>query len=246
MVPPLSGVRLEFAPSDGSRAVTSLSQANPDEVASGQPVRSFASYAGMRHYPGWWWSATTGDHVPYESLLERERIMLADFDTGITHIAAQPFGITGSLNGVDRRHVPDFLLRGPNEVLVVDVKPARMLDRPEVADVLEWTTALMAERGWRYEVWSGASATTLENVRFLAQGRRPLVDDAALATLRRTGQTGDSLAKALATAVASEPSLSIESARAAMVRLLWRQEWRVDLATPVNGASRITRTGAPA
>lgn len=246
MVPPLSGVRLEFEPSDGSRTVTTLAEANPHEVASGRPVRSFASYVGMGHYPGWWWSATTGDHVAYESLLERDRIMLADFDACITHIAAQPFGITGILNGAERRHVPDLLLRSSGDVLVVDVKPDRLLDKPEVAEVLEWTATLMAERGWRYEVWSGAHATTLENLRFLAQGRRPLVDDAAMAALRRTGHAGDSLSTALVAAVASEPSLSLDDARAAMIRLLWLQEWQVDLAIPVNDDSRITKTGAPA
>lgn len=35
-----------------------------------------AARARMRHYPGWWWSATMGDHVGHESLLERDRLML--------------------------------------------------------------------------------------------------------------------------------------------------------------------------
>lgn len=44
----------------------------------------------------------------------------------------------------------------------------------------------MAERGWRYEVWSGTSEVLLTNVRFIAQGRRPaLVHAPAVAPLAR-------------------------------------------------------------
>ena len=35
-------------------------------------VRSFPSYRGQRNWPGLWRSATMGDHVGYESWLERD------------------------------------------------------------------------------------------------------------------------------------------------------------------------------
>ena len=145
MPPALSAVRLEFAPSDGHSAVATLGLA--DAIAAGHPVRTFPMHAHMKHYPGWWWSATTNDLVAYESLLERDRLMLADFDTTVEAIAAQPFGLSGPLHGVERHHVPDFLLRTSSGTLVVDVKPARVLKRVEVAEVLEWTASLMAQRG---------------------------------------------------------------------------------------------------
>ena len=46
------------------------------------PARSFRWARGQGHFPGWWWLATTGRHVGYESWLERDHLMLLDFDPG--------------------------------------------------------------------------------------------------------------------------------------------------------------------
>ncbi|WP_326809688.1 reverse transcriptase domain-containing protein [Streptomyces scopuliridis] len=43
------------------------------EFEAGLPVRGFPSYRGQRHFPGLYWSATTGGHVGFESWLERDR-----------------------------------------------------------------------------------------------------------------------------------------------------------------------------
>jgi hypothetical protein len=46
-------------------------------------------------------------------------------------IARQPFGLTGWDDDVMRRHVPDNLLsRRDGSVEVVDVQPARLVDKP--------------------------------------------------------------------------------------------------------------------
>jgi len=37
------------------------------------PVRTFRWSRGERHFPGWYWAATTGRYVGLESRLERER-----------------------------------------------------------------------------------------------------------------------------------------------------------------------------
>lgn len=60
-------------------------------VGSGRPVRSFPTYKGQRNYPGLLWTATTGALVGYESLLERDRLWLADFDPVVRQISGQPF-----------------------------------------------------------------------------------------------------------------------------------------------------------
>ncbi len=46
-------------------------------------------------------------------------------------MASQPFGISGRDGGCVRRHVPDYLLVGPGNVTVIDVKPFEQLRRPE-------------------------------------------------------------------------------------------------------------------
>ena len=138
-------------------------------VLSAVPWRSVRSHRGQRHLPGWYWSATTGGHVVYESRLELARLLLADFDPDVVGIAAQPFLVRDA----DRRHVPDFLLRrADGSVLIVNVKPAERLGGRAVADALAWAGRVFAERGWEHEVWSGADAQLLANVRFLAGYRR--------------------------------------------------------------------------
>jgi hypothetical protein len=64
-------------------------------------------------------------HLGYESLLERDCLLLADFDSEIVGIAPQPLWLIGDDNGALRRHVPDLLLaRRDGSFVVVDVLPA--------------------------------------------------------------------------------------------------------------------------
>jgi hypothetical protein len=50
------------------------------------PIRRFFAWPGKRNYEGLWWSSTVRAHVPFESLLEREYLMWADFDPDIVAI----------------------------------------------------------------------------------------------------------------------------------------------------------------
>jgi hypothetical protein len=68
--------------------------------------------------------------------------------------------------GKARRHVPDLLLRhGSDLVTVVFFKRAHRVSDPKVEAVFRWTQRMVATRGWAFEVWSGADAVVLENVR---------------------------------------------------------------------------------
>jgi hypothetical protein len=75
-------------------------------------------------------------------------LLLADFDPGVTAIAAQPFLLRAQAGGRLRRHVPDFLLvRADHTVQVVNVKPAARLADPAVAEALAWPGPLFEARG---------------------------------------------------------------------------------------------------
>ena len=106
---------------------------------------------------GWYWSSTLSRLVVYESRLELARIMLADFDSSVTGIVAQPFLLTGADGTRERRHVPDLLLvSADGGVTVVDVKaPSRMAD-PGVCKQFAWTRRACAGRGWAFQTWSRA------------------------------------------------------------------------------------------
>jgi hypothetical protein len=55
------------------------------------PMRRFGARKGQRHLSGLWWSATTGEHVGFESWLERDHLVALDFDRSVAGIASQPF-----------------------------------------------------------------------------------------------------------------------------------------------------------
>jgi hypothetical protein len=54
------------------------------------PWRTFRWYEGHRHYSGQYWSATERSLVIYESRMELAALLLADFDTAVERIVAQP------------------------------------------------------------------------------------------------------------------------------------------------------------
>jgi hypothetical protein len=96
-----------------------------------------------------WWSSTVCAHVPFESLLEREYLMWADFEPDIVAIAAQPLallwprGTTGHKN-----HVPDFFVRMSNgDGRLVDVRHPDCVE--DAAAQFDLTRHVCAEVGWQ-------------------------------------------------------------------------------------------------
>ena len=76
---------------DGTARRVPLAVCAGERFEDAVPVRSFHWAKGAAHFPGLWWSSTTLAHVGFESWLERDHVMLMDFDPGITGIASQPF-----------------------------------------------------------------------------------------------------------------------------------------------------------
>ena len=204
------------------------------------PWRQVRSRHGQAHYPGSYASATTGRFVVYESRLELARLLLADFDPQVEQIYAQPFRLAARLGGRMRHHVPDFLLMSAaGTARLVNVKPAERLRDPQVAEALAWPGVLARRLGWEYEVWSGADATVLENVRFLAGYRRPGVVPAAEVD-RAWGlvRDGEQLADAELRLAGGRPR---HEARPALMALLWAGRLTTDLTRPLPGESVLRR-----
>ena len=215
-----------------------LRQVTAAQVISAAPWRMTRSARGHAHYPGWYWSATAGGHVIYESRLELARLLLADFDPGVTAIAAQPFLLRARISGRVRRHVPDFLLlHGDRTVQVVNVKPAARLADPAVAEVLAWPGELFMARGWGHEVWTGADPVFLANVRFLAGYRRPgMPPDAVIGAVLGEVRPGECLGGLLDRLGRGWPR---PLAKAAVLRLLWQRRVSTDLSRPLDAGSIV-------
>lgn len=121
---------------------------------------------------------------------------------------------------------------------MIDVKPAKFVSLPEVAAVFSWTGRLAAAKGWRYEVWSGASATLLANVRWLASSRRPdVVDPVAREVVARVGLSGMTIGE-ICTAAAAHVAEPLT--KPAVMSRLWSGAWVTEMMTPLSGASVVT------
>lgn len=238
-LPSLIDAEVRYVGADFEPVVTTLASVDVESVVRGRPVRRVRSSAGQRHYSGLYWSTTTRSHLGYESRLELDRLVLADFDRDVDWIATQPMWLSGRDESISRRHVPDLLLKQRGgRYLLVDVKPAEFAGRPEVAAVFAWTGRLCADRGWGYEVWCGAAPQVLENLRFIAQGRRgEFLDPDALRVVRQVVAAGMTVGEAETAAARSGAFRT--SIRPALLSVLWDGEWSVDLRRPLSSESVI-------
>lgn len=222
------------APSPATRSRRRGGQARADLIVEGLPVRVPPTYRGQRSYPGLFWAATNDRTLVYESLLELDRLWLADFDPTVTAICTQPFQATGGDGGDLRTHVPDLLLvHSDRSATVVDVKPAALLEKQRVRAQFKWTRGLCHDKGWRYEVFTGGDPIVLRNLKLLAVGRRrDRLPDGYLAEARaRLDTEGISLGKVLA----HKPMTCDETAwRVAVLALAWFGEVTFDLRRPVS------------
>lgn len=221
---------------------TAWGHASVDLLTAAMPWRTFRWYRGQKHYSGVYWSSTESSHVIYESRLELSRLLYADHDAAVHRIVAQPFLLKAVVGGRVRRHVPDFLLVDDQEPIVVDVKPAALLDNPRVAFTLEWTKTVVEMRGWRYEVWSEPPVAELANIRFLAGFRNPrCFDQELLAAVRREDFFGRTLDEALSIDIGQPPAL----VRSAVLHTMWNQFFTTDLRTPLSSEAILAKGRRP-
>lgn len=168
------GFELEFVDADGVARRGSLASCWQSRFEQAIPARSFPSYKGQGHFPGWWWSSTTGDHVGYESWLERDHAMSLDYDPTVVGFSSQPFWLHWRTHaGGWRKHAPDyFARRDDGGAVVVDV---RADDRIEAADAEAFTAMARACRrvGWTFRRVGVLEPALCRNLRWISRYRHP-------------------------------------------------------------------------
>lgn len=166
------GVELEFA-GEGDRGRVRLAECGGVRFEDAVPARSFRWSRGQGHFPGWWWLATTGRHVGYESWLERDHLMLLDFDPAVTAVASQPFWLHWHDGRRSRRHAPDFFARlADGTGVVVDVRADDRIG-PQDAEAFEVTARACASAGWEFRRVGTVDPVLAANVRWLSRYRHP-------------------------------------------------------------------------
>ncbi|MGQ4398835.1 TnsA-like heteromeric transposase endonuclease subunit [Streptomyces hayashii] len=169
-------VELEYVSAGGVRERGPLGRLWSVRFESVRPERRFPAFRGQGNWCGWYWSATCGGHVGYESWLERDRLMLLDFDPLVTGMSSQPFRLSWAEPGGKRvRHTPDFFVRrADGTALVVDVRPDDRIE-PQDAEKFAVTAAACRSVGWDFARVGTPDAVLMANVRWLAGYRHPRV-----------------------------------------------------------------------
>jgi hypothetical protein len=208
------------------------------EAAS--PWRTVRWHKGQKHFPGFYWSATTSGHVMYESRLELARLLYADFDRRVASIVAQPFLLKVQVAGQVRRHVPDFLLATDAGPLVVDVKPEKHLGNEKTSFTLAWCRDVVESRGWEYEIWSEPPDMELANLRMLAGYRRTWLFDQSLLDALIAADLDGARLRDVPAVVDGWPRRLVWSH---LMHLIWSHSYSVDLNTVLSGGHQLSRAG---
>ena len=107
------GFEVEYRLADGVPQRAGLAGCAGVRLEDAAPFRGFHFEKGQRSFAGWWWLATTGRHVGYESFARAGSLMLLDFDPDVTGVAAQPLCLRWR-DAVGQGHggmSPDFFAR---------------------------------------------------------------------------------------------------------------------------------------
>jgi TnsA endonuclease-like protein len=205
------------------------------------PVRPFHFEKGLRSFAGWWYFATTATHVGFESWLERDHLMLMDFDPGVRAVSSQPFWLRWhDEGGKGRRHVPDFFVRRDDGAgVVVDVRPDdRIPDRD--AEVFAVTASACELAGWDYRRVGDLDPVLVGNVRWLSRYRHarcgvPEIAEPLMEVFAQARGLFDGAA-AVGERLGVLPVL---------FHLMWQGRLLANLSGGPLGASTIVRTGGP-
>lgn len=204
------------------------------------PVRGFASYKGQRNHVGRWWAATSEAHVGYESWLERDWLVLLDFDAEVTGITSQPFWLWWTTSaGRARSHAPDYFARcAGGGARLLDCRLAERI-KPRDAEAFAATRVACELVGWRYELVGSPDPILMMNVRWLSGYRHPrhyLPDVAgALEAVFVAPTTLMAGAESAGDPIAVLPVL---------FHLLWRHRLHANLSAPLSPDTTVVSVGS--
>lgn len=169
--PDLAAFELRFL-EDAAQVRRSLGACWDVRFEYAEPVRPFRWPKGGESFAGWYFCATTGGHIGYESWLERDRLILLDADPQVRGIASQPFWLHWYDGTRRRRHAPDYFVRLANgRGKVVDVRAADRVD-DAATEAFAATERACRAVDWEFER-AGIPDPVLANMRWLSRYRRP-------------------------------------------------------------------------
>ena len=113
----------------------------------GPVARDPAKRIGYTSFRGYYKSLATSARWPFESLLERDALLVHDFDLGVRAFRAQPKTLTYRRQGRFRRYTPDLrVVLASGFVIYLEVRPVERTPG-RLGPLLPWIEAACAEDG---------------------------------------------------------------------------------------------------
>jgi hypothetical protein len=230
---------LEFQVADDSWRREPLPSCYSARFEEMLPVRPFRFEKGLQSFAGWWYFATTASHVGFESWLERDHLMLMDFDPAVRAVSSQPFWLRWrDEGGRSRRHAPDFFARRQDgSAVVVDVRPDDRVPERD-AQTFAVTAEACESAGWEYRRAGDLDPVMVANVRWLSRyrHRRCSVPEVA-AVLLEAFARGRGLAEGAELAGDRLRLLPV------LFHLMWQRQLAADLTVPLGMSSAVHAGG---
>ena len=232
---------LDFQAADGTWQRGLLPSCAGVRFEDALPVRPFRFEKGLRSFAGWWYFATTGAHVGFESWLERDHLMLMDFDPEVRAVSSQPFWLRWR-DGEDRsrRHAPDFFARmAGGTAVVVDVRPDDRIPERD-AETFAVTAVACEAAGWEYRRSGELDPVLAANVRWLSRyrHRRCLVPEIAAVLL-------DAFADGRGLFEGAELAGDRLRVLPVLFHLMWQRQLAADLVAAPLGMATVVHAGGP-
>jgi hypothetical protein len=232
---------VEFQVADGSWQREPLASCHGTRFEEALPARPFRFGKGLQSFAGWWWFATTRTHVGFESWLERDHLMLMDFDPDVAAVSSQPFWLWWrDEKDRSRRHAPDFFARrADGTAVVVDVRPDDRVPARD-AETFAVTAQACEAAGWEYRRAGDLDPVLAANVRWLSRyrHRRCLVPEVA-AVLLEAFAGGRGLAEGAELAGDRLRVLPV------LFHLMWQRQLAADLTVPLGMSTVVCSGGLP-
>jgi hypothetical protein len=234
------GFEVEYRLAGGGVCRVPLAGCAEIPVEDAPAMRGFRFGKGLRSFAGWWWLATTGCHVGFESFTERDQLMLLDFDPEVTGVASQPLCLCWrDESGRVRRHVPDYFARlRDGRGVVIDVRPDDRIPERD-AEVFAVTARACALAGWEFRRAGEADRVLAANVRWLSRYRHPRCGDEAVEAALMEAFTG-----AVPLFEGAAPAGDRLRVLPVLFHLMWRGRLTADLAGGVLGPVTVVRAAS--
>lgn len=206
-------------------------------------ARRFPSYRGQRSFSGQWYLACSGEHVGYESWLERDQLMALDADPDVVAVSSQPFWLHWiGEDGCPVRHAPDFFARlRDGTAVVVDVRADDRIE-PEDERRFAATADACQSVSWAYRRVGALDPVLAANLRWLSGYRHSRCHHGErAAALRRAFAQPTALMDGVSSVGDPLGVLPV------LFHLLWRRELEADLCSAPLGPRSLLRVagGSP-